>query len=302
MGDTQEEGSIFQSVFDTWGKMAEDFGKNMASAWPGGQDTTEPKAESGTGPAAKLFEEFLKPWKASLDALGQPGPTAVPFGELNRFPEVFMQFAQTAWKGYSETIFQVMQQVDRAGKTVSAVGLEDLKIDTMRAWSEIYAKEIRRFFNIPALGLSRFYQERTNRMMDTYTLFQSTFTEFVQLCYVPVEKSMAITQEKIAELAEKGELPKDSKGYYQLWLKHLEAHYLNLFRSPEYIQAMEKTLNTLETFVTARREFLNDLLQFLPVPTQREMDDLYRELYRLKKKVAGLEKNCQVNDHPGRTP
>jgi polyhydroxyalkanoate synthesis regulator phasin len=35
---------------------------------------------------------------------------------------------------------------------------------------------------------------------------------------------------------------------------------------------------------------LEDILRMLPVPNQKDMDELYKEIYLLKKKVKTLEK------------
>jgi polyhydroxyalkanoate synthesis regulator phasin len=91
-------------------------------------------------------------------------------------------------------------------------------------------------------------------------------------------------------MAEAGELPDDSKAYYQMWIKILEGHYMTLFKSPEYVDAMGQTLDSLENYKMAAEKVIEDTLGMLPVPTQKDMDELYKEIYLLKKKVKALEK------------
>jgi len=40
----------------------------------------------------------------------------------------------------------------------------------------------------------------------------------------------------------------------------------------------------------ARQELLQDHMQMFPVATHKELDDLYKELYELRKRVKRLEK------------
>jgi polyhydroxyalkanoate synthesis regulator phasin len=40
----------------------------------------------------------------------------------------------------------------------------------------------------------------------------------------------------------------------------------------------------------AKNEVLQDVLQILPVPTYKEIDELYKDLHILKKKVRDLER------------
>jgi polyhydroxyalkanoate synthesis regulator phasin len=125
--------------------------------------------------------------------------------------------------------------------------------------------------------------------------------EFAHLLFIPVEKSFRVVQEKMAELAEAGKLPTDSKHYYQMWIKVLEGHYMTLFQSPEYTQTMARTLDALNQFLAARQDVFEDLLKMLPVPTHRDMDQVTREIYHLKRRVRQLERRLHPpEDEPER--
>ena len=106
-----------------------------------------------------------------------------------------------------------------------------------------------------------------------------------------MEKSFKVMQEKLEALTEEGKLPETSQDYYRMSLKILEGHYMTLFKSPEYTQVLGKTLDAMEEFAVAREEILQDIIQSLPVPSNKEMDDLYKEIYELKKRVRQLEKD-----------
>jgi len=109
-----------------------------------------------------------------------------------------------------------------------------------------------------------------------------------------MEKSFRVLQEKLQEMAEEGHLPSDTKESYGMWLKILEGHYMNLFKSKEYTDALHRTLNKLEDFLIAKNDTMRDFLQLMPVVTHRDMDDLYKEFHLLKKRVRELEKKINV--------
>jgi polyhydroxyalkanoate synthesis regulator phasin len=46
----------------------------------------------------------------------------------------------------------------------------------------------------------------------------------------------------------------------------------------------------LNQFLAARNAVLEDALKMLPVSTHREMDEMNREIYQLKKRIRTLEK------------
>ena len=171
-----------------------------------------------------------------------------------------------------------------------AYDFENLDREALRIWSDLYEKEFRQFLNIPQVGLTRFYQERIGKSIDRFFRFQTAMAEFIQILHLPVEKSIEVLQSEINELAEKGELPGTSREYYQRWIKILEGHYMRLYQSDHFADVMARTLAALEEFVAARNEVVLDALQSLPIPDQKQMDELYKEIYLLKRRVRALEK------------
>ena len=149
---------------------------------------------------------------------------------------------------------------------------------------------LKQFFNIPQLGLTRFYQENINQATDKFNQFQGSLCEFLHLLYLPVERSIKVMQDELTALAQKEPLPEDAKFYYNKWVKTLEGHYMTLFQSSEYMQCLGKTIDSLNHYVSARQSVLEDALKVLPVPTNTDMDDLSKEIYELKRRVRALEK------------
>ena len=149
------------------------------------------------------------------------------------------------------------------------------------------------------MGLTRCYQERFAQAADKYNVFQATLAEFVSLLYLPVEKSFKVVQDQLAIMADEGKVPEKSKELYRMWVKVLEGHYMTLFKSPEYNQALSRILDSLGEFHVAKQQILQDAMKTLPVPTVQEMDELYKDIYLLKKRVRQLEKQVQGNGSDG---
>jgi hypothetical protein len=112
----------------------------------------------------------------------------------------------------------------------------------------------------------------------------------MHLIYLPIEKTFKVLQQQLSDMAQEGKLPENSNDYYKLFIKNLEGHYMSLFKSPDFVTAMSKTLDALEEFVEARNAITQDFLKTMAVPTQDELDELYKELYQLKKRIKILEK------------
>ena len=121
--------------------------------------------------------------------------------------------------------------------------------------------------------------------------------EFIYLLYLPVKKSLRTMGAEWVD-GGKAKPPEDFKEYYKRWLKILEGHYMTLFQSEEYIRTLTHTLHALEDFTLAKQELLAEAMAALGLPTRREMDDLYREIYLLKKSMKGLAQKIGRTDPP----
>jgi len=295
MSEKQQKITGSQPLLSDWMKTATAIWGPIVSMWTDiGEVTGEiltSKKEGKKSRGQKSFETAQKTLKALSSVIIEPETMETLFEGSGALPEILLKMAQTSLDNFVRFQQQWVEKARKIGKTTQAYKFEDLDEDVFKAWTELYKKEFRKFFNIPQVGLTRSYQEKIIRTVDKFTIFQSTMAEFMHLLFLPVEKSFHVMQEKLTALADEGNLPEDSKAYYQMWIKILEGHYMTLFQSLEYTLAMNNPLESLTEFSAAKKETLQDaLLYMLPVPTQKEMDELYKEIYVLKKRIRELEK------------
>jgi class III poly(R)-hydroxyalkanoic acid synthase PhaE subunit len=279
-----------RSMTDMWG--------GMIRMWlPDGPPATQndPGGEHGRdrGAAERVrtsVEAALKNWEALSAALSAPESLQSFFQGAGAMPEMLAKLAQTSFSGFLEIQQKIVERAARMGDQVDAYTFTDIDENLFRTWTDLYEKEFSRFFQVPKLGLVREYQERITQAMDAYNRHQATLNEFLRLLALPVSRSFGVLQEQITELAEKGELPEEGRAYYDMWIKVLEGHYMTLFQTPEYVETLARTLGSLSAFQTARNAVVEDMLSGLPVPVQSEIDELYEEVHRLKRRLRTLEK------------
>ena len=293
MADDSKIGFDTGNLMALWIQTASDFWGNMLSSWGG--PTLEGAAGTGTDRTAKSrsqesLEAVLKTWQTLSSAASDPGAMDAISKLTHALPDVLQKMVMTGWQGYFQFQQQWLEKAGRVGKTTQAYSFENLEQETFKSWTQIYEDELRQFFAVPQLGLTRVYQERFNQALDRFNQFQNAFAEFLQMFYLPMEKSFKALQDEVNRLAEEGKLSEDYNTYYRLWIKILEGHYMTLYKSPEYVVVMSKTLNSLEEYLQSRDAIIQDVLKVMAVPTQKDMDDLYQEIYHLKKKIRKLEK------------
>jgi len=299
MNEQQTETIGSATLMSTWMKTATAFWEQTLRQWPGTPDMSgawpsgTPSKKGATGRPQETLASVLKTWQSLSELMSEPSMIESQVNGIGALPEIILKMAKSGAERYLHLQHEWVRRVGKIGERTKAYEFENLDQELFKAWSEIYDQEFRQLLNMPQLGLTRFYQERMNRAADEFNRFQSSMSEFMHVLFLPMEKSFNIIQEKLRQMAEEGTLPENPKDYYQMWIKILEGHYMTLFKSSEYIQVLQRTINRHSDFLAAKQALMEDFCQMLPVPTHKEMDELYKELYHLKKKIKVLEKKME---------
>lgn len=275
-----------------WNQSMTDVWAGMLRLWFPENSSANRHAEQGqAGPHTRAsVEAALKNWQAVSAAMTAPESMEALFKGVGAMPEMVAKLARTSLDSYLEMQAKSLERIGKLGEHVDAYTFAEIDQSLFQAWTEIYEKEFSRFFQVPKLGLVREYQERISRSMDAYNRYQAALNEFLRLLALPISRSFTVLQDQLGTMAEEGKLPEDSRAYYEMWVKVLEGHYMTLFQTPEYGEALSKTLNSLSAYQTARNAVIEDMLAGLPIPTRTEIDALYEEIHRLKRRLRALEK------------
>ncbi len=303
MSDNQKQAT--QNMFNDWIKSAQSFWRPLTEKRSDGpsddpkDNASENKESREKRRMEKLWASNLKVWQ-TLFAQGLRLENAESvFKSIQLLPELSAKLMQVGMGGVAHLQQQWMARLTKLQELKGQdPGIKDMDREFLERWSGWYEQEIRQFFNMPQLGLTRFYQEKFNHAVDKHNQFQAVLNEFLHLIYLPVEDSIKELQDQFTEMAKTKALPEDSKIYYNEWVKILEGRYMKLFQSDEYIQTLSKTINALNEYIRARRTVLEDALKALPIPTDTDMDELYKEIYDLKRRLRALERNSQPDNQP----
>jgi class III poly(R)-hydroxyalkanoic acid synthase PhaE subunit len=228
--------------------------------------------------------------------MSRPDTLASLMQGIGSLPSIMSGIIESGMSSYALLQQQWQAQLQKAGEVSKDYKADDLQKEAVRIWGETYDQAFRKFLKMPQLGLTRFHQEKVNHLNDRFAVFQTAMSEFIRQLCIPFEKSFTGMQDKLTDLANRGEMPEDNKIIYQMWIKELEGHYMTLFQSPEYIAALAKALDALESYTSARQDVTDGILKLLSMPTKKDMDSVYLELYGLKKRLRHLEKTIQQQD------
>ncbi len=229
-----------------------------------------------------IWRAFLLPW------------TGVQRSEAKESPQPSFDVIQAIMQvmgpgGLSQEIFKWLWNKGE----VAGHGFVKFEQEAVKTWTAIHEKAFQPLLKTPQVGLTRVHQEKINRLADKFSAYQAAVSEFQMLLSVPMGKSFADMGEHFDKLKDNGEPAEDSKVCYAMWIKGLENHYMSLFRSHEYRLALSRLLDETTALRITGNDVLTDFLEFLPIPTNKEMDELYEELYTLKKQTKEAAKKIR---------
>ena len=247
MPDDQNASSASSNILSSWIETSTDFWGAMLKAWatsPIDQEGLKTPEGGNKSRTQESLESVLKTWQTLSSVARDPGAMDALSNVTQAMPDILSKMVQSSWQSLFHIQQQWFKKIGRIDQSAKAYSFEHLEKNTFKAWAEIYESEFSQFFNIPQLGLTRLYQEKLNRAVDNGNRFQSAFAEFMHLFYLPMEKSFKVLQDELAKMAKDGNLADDYNSYYRLWIKILEGHYMNLFKSPEFSLALGQTLGS----------------------------------------------------------
>lgn len=281
MGQEKISNPELESMFSAWNKASKDYWDATNKIWSDAvQDKTPLKHDDISKQLNAMWQAFAKSLNLPDSSAKGPGTGLDVYTKLMEpYWSAILPWAETGKEdeGKKEDIRNVTRQFSKN-------------------WYDLFDKEFRQVLNIPQLGLTRYYQERAARAVEKFNDFQAQVNKFVNLLCEPLIETTQVVRDEIKKSREGGEeFVKDYKAQYKFWINKLEASYLDLLKSPEYIAALSDILKALRDYKVSKQQLLIDLMQDLPVPTHRDMDELYKEIYTLKKRVKELERRGKKN-------
>ena len=238
------------------------------------------------------IQTSIKMWQAISKSMTSHSALETFQSATRTTPDMLLGFTRSCLNSFMKFQTEMLDWFTKTGKSVTPHDFQQLDKELLHRWTDTYEKEFSQYLNIPQIGLGRFYQEKALQAMDKSNVFQAAVSEFLHVLYLPIEKSFKTMQQKISDMTDKGELGDDPKVYYRLWIQTLEGCYMELFKQPEFPDALRKTIQALNEFYMARQGVINDVLRSFSVPTQDDLDELYKEIHVLKKRLRNNKKGA----------
>ena len=153
-----------------------------------------------------------------------------------------------------------------------------------------------RSFHVPAVGKDREKFELISHCIDDMSVYATKNAEYQHTMYLTALEAMKNVMTELAQKIEAGEQIDRFDAFLDLWVDVNEKTYYALFQTEEYAQLKDEVL---AAGLNARKHYFKLMEMYLfdlPIALRSEMDDLYKTLYDLRKKVKKME--AQMKEQP----
>ena len=231
-----------------------------------------------------------KKYKEVLDRVLGFDPDAISEAavQASKFMEAYAGSAQQfmkPWVDASEKSMKIFPQIME--------GHPQAYMKTYHTLFNAFDSTFGRIFHIPPVGKDREKVELLLRSFDDLSVYLAKYTEFQHTMYVTGLAALEKVIATIIDKCNKGEDINEFDQFFDIWLDVNEKTYYDLFKSEEFSkmqgEMLETSLNMREHGFKLMELYLYDY----PIALRSEMDDLYKTIYDLKKKVKNLEKKLE---------
>ncbi len=150
-----------------------------------------------------------------------------------------------------------------------------------------------RTFHVPPVGKDREKVELLLRGFDDLSVYAAKSIEYQHMMYTTGLVALEKVIERLADKVQSGEEIKQFDEFFDIWIDVSEQAYFELFKTEGFARLQAELL---DAGLNVRKHYFKVMemqLYDLPVVLRSEMDDLYKTVYDLKKKVKMLEKQLK---------
>lgn len=297
MSDTAQQDNEMATLFEAWldagRKFWQDSGFDSRAAnnendfsFNFTQDYEE--ENDGRYKTYRTWETSVNSYFSFLKLMTSPDNLQELLKSSNTYFEAMIEASGDSMENFTEFQSQLIKSFTTMGEHTRDFNLDDLNHASFESFRELYRSEFQKYFNIPKIGLPREFHEQLSALVDKSTIYFSHLFELIYLFSIPLEKTNRVMQLKYEKMLEKGEIPTDFKQGYGEWIKILEGHYMELLKSQDYTLVLNNFIKSLAAYKNVRNEVINFLIKDLQIPTNKEMDEVYKDIYLMKRKIKDL--------------
>lgn len=238
-----------------------------------------------------LQDGLRQDYRDVMNALWGLAPTP----ESQESLKALLESGETSWDvwwGFLEPSFKHLAQVPGVFQKFASGDTAALS-EIAGIFRKTYHDTIGRSLRSPSLGYFRESLTTFQRTVDAYVEYQASMQEFHSLMFATSQKAMEKVLARLTEFSGQQPSPQMLKEFYRLWLKINEDTYHDLFLSKEFTKLLQEVLTRGLQFRKWLDDLSDQLLELTNLPGKKDMDEIYKTIYELKKEVRGQRRRIQ---------
>lgn len=256
-------GKTYTDLFGIWQQLA---GKGPFET----RDEIVKFLEQNRAAFERLSEDFIMPFvPETMRPLVSQAQTL-----MKQFEGIGQDFVRP-WSEISKGATENLQKVLKGDHSAYA-GL-------YKALNDAYNDSFGKFFSTTGLGLTKEQNEEILSQFDSFFRMMLALTELLALVADVSKDNMVSLIEAYQDMVGKGSEPKSMKDFYKMWIKINEDSFVKVFGTPQFAQIFGEFSKRACEFKIHMDKVIERSLNWMPVPKNSEISNLYKTVYDLRK-------------------
>ena len=296
--------NMIPNVADYWTKMGQALPfKNMFGAMPNMESLTQ--MWTGKIPGMDAYTKLFDMWKGLED----------PIAFLQNYQEKYTDFMQEVLKNFlragSMALFEQPQdlaktcvdfyknflspwmQIDAGIMERIAAGARHAYIDFFTDFTTKYEESVEKIFSMMGMGANRESNEDLMKVMNAYIKMLFTAGELSVLISDSIRDSAKVLVDRYQQNIKEGKVVTTFRDFYNLWYSVTEEVLLGLLNTDDFSKVFGDFSDKYAQYMIALNKVQERMLASLPIPTNSDMNSLYRTVYDLRKAVRDLTREIE---------
>jgi class III poly(R)-hydroxyalkanoic acid synthase PhaE subunit len=138
---------------------------------------------------------------------------------------------------------------------------------------------------VPAFGLAREHQERSQTLLRDWLDYQVTTQRYNDLMMKSTQRTFDVLESKLAQREEPGRQIESARALYDLWIDAAEESFAEIAMSPEYRSIYGELVNGQMKVRAGLNGEIERMGAQFGLPTRTEVDSLAKQVHDLKREL-----------------
>lgn len=141
----------------------------------------------------------------------------------------------------------------------------------------------------PGIGYSREAQDKIKVLLKLGSTYQENYQEYQSEMLRLNQEALELMRARIIDMTKNGESISSMRQIYDLWVETNETVYGEYVYTDEYSELNGRLVNSMMAFKKQSQEITEDNMKAMHLPTTRDMNELERRHYELRKQVKVMQ-------------